>query len=269
MLCNQFDREQPATGPVGQPSPPLLSARGLQSSKGGRRLLDGVDLDLGRGELLTLVGPNGSGKTTLIKILCGVSRADAGIIRRQPGLRSGYVPQQFQVDDNLPLTVARFLKLQLKPASGQLAAVIAATGIEQLLRRPLQALSGGESRRVLLARALLRDPDLLFLDEPAAGLDINSQVEIYDLIQTIRTRWNCGILVVSHDLHLVMAASDQVICLNEGRISCRGSPASVREHPEYRALFGHQVAPGIGVYTHGDHGHGGQHHHHHQDGQGR
>lgn len=253
MLRSEADSEQYSMS-TAQHAEPLLVAQGLHANRGGRQLLNGVDLELLRGELLTLVGPNGSGKTTLVKILCGVTRADAGQIRKQPGLRSGYVPQQFLVDNNLPLTVQRFLKLQLGAVAGDLETVVDATGIQRLLQRPMQGLSGGESRRVLLARALLRNPDLLFLDEPAAGLDISSQVEIYDLIQTIRTRWNCGILVVSHDLHLVMAASDQVICLNDGRISCRGSPASVREHPEYQALFGHQVAPGIGVYTHADHG---------------
>lgn len=233
----------------------LLSAQALRLARNGRELLSGVDIELLRGELLTLVGPNGSGKTTLIKILCGAGRADSGTILRKPGLRSAYVPQQFQVDDNIPLTVARFLRLQLVPAGAQMETVIAATSIEALLGRPLQALSGGEARRVLLARALLRNPDLLFLDEPAAGLDVSSQVEIYELIRTIRSQWNCGVLIVSHDLHLVMAGSDQVICLNEGRISCRGNPASVREHPEYQALFGHQVAPGIAVYAHGGHVH--------------
>lgn len=254
MLFSESDNE-PRSSAALRKAGPLLVAKDLRASRGERQLLNGVDLELLRGELLTLVGPNGSGKTTLVKILCGVGRADAGTIHRQPGLRSGYVPQQFQVDNNLPMTVQRFLKLQLEPLARNLSAVVEATGLQRLLRRPMQGLSGGESRRVLLARALLRDPDLLFLDEPAAGLDISSQVEIYELIQNIRTRWNCGILVVSHDLHLVMAASDQVICLNDGRISCSGSPASVREHPEYRALFGHQVAPGIGVYTHSNHSH--------------
>lgn len=233
----------------------LLSARGLRMMRSGRALLNGIDLDLARGQLVTLVGPNGSGKSSLTKVLAGVLRPDAGSIRRQAGLRSGYVPQHFHVDDNLPLTVGRFLNLQLMPTAGRMDKVVAAAGIARLLNRPLQALSGGESRRVLLARALLRDPDLLFLDEPAAGLDVQGQVEIYDLIQSVRGQWGCGVLVVSHDLHLVMAASDQVICLNEGRISCRGGPASVREHPEYRALFGHQVAPGIGIYSHSGHGH--------------
>lgn len=233
----------------------LLSARGLRMMRSGRALLNGIDLDLARGQLVTLVGPNGSGKSSLTKVLAGVLRPDAGSIRRQPGLRSGYVPQNFHVDDNLPLTVGRFLKLQLVPTAGRMDKVVEAAGIARLLTRPLQALSGGESRRVLLARALLRDPDLLFLDEPAAGLDVQGQVEIYDLIQSVRGQWGCGVLVVSHDLHLVMAASDQVICLNEGRISCRGGPASVREHPEYRALFGHQVAPGIGIYSHSGHSH--------------
>ncbi len=250
MLLGQRDSE--ATTPSALP---LLSARGLRYSSERRQLLNGIDIDLGRGELLTLVGPNGAGKSTLVKILCGVLRPEAGTIERQPGLRSGYVPQRFQIDDNLPLTVRRFLRLQLSPTAGRLDEVVAATRIGHLLERPLQALSGGENRRVLLARALLRDPDLLFLDEPAAGLDVNGQAELYELIQTVRRQWGCGILVVSHDLHLVMAASDEVICLSDGRISCRGEPASVREHPEYRALFGHHVAPGIGVYTHGGHRH--------------
>lgn len=233
----------------------LLSAKNIHLARNGRELLRGVDIELIRGELLTLVGPNGSGKTTLIKILCGVTRADGGTIARKPGLRSAYVPQYLQVDDNIPMTVERFLRLQLAFVKTQMESVIEATGIVTLLGKPVQALSGGELRRVLLARSLLRNPDLLFLDEPAAGLDVNSQVDIYALIQSIRHRWNCAVLIVSHDLHLVMAATDQVICLDAGRISCRGTPASVREHPEYQALFGHQVAPGIAVYTHGGHQH--------------
>lgn len=260
MLTQRSDvRLQYSGVPTAESADVLLSAHGLRLNRNGRELLRGIDIELQRGQLLTLVGPNGSGKSTLVRILCGAGRADSGKILRKPGLRTAYVPQHFQVDENIPLTVLRFLRLQLMAqVDAQIESVVAATGIATLLERPLQALSGGEARRVLLARALLRNPDLLFLDEPAAGLDVNSQAEVYELIQTVRSRWNCGILIVSHDLHLVMASSDQVICLSEGRISCRGSPASVREHPEYLALFGHQVAPGIAVYAHDDHSHQGE-----------
>jgi len=240
--------------PQARAGTPLIEARGLIVRRGGRALLHEVDLELHAGELLTLVGPNGAGKSTLLKTVIGLIAKDAGSLKYRPGLRVAYVPQQFGVDANLPLSVRRFLRLQVAPLRGDLAAVAAETRIERLLDRPMQALSGGESRRVLLARALLQEPDVLALDEPAAGLDTAGQTEMYELIQQVRERRGCGVLVISHDLHLVMAATDQVLCLNEGKIFCRGAPQSLLEHPEYQTLFGHQAGPATGVYTHHQHG---------------
>ncbi len=233
---------------------PLIEAKGLCVRRAGRYVLRDIDLELRAGELLTLVGPNGAGKSTLLKAVIGLIGIDGGSLRRRPGLRLAYVPQLFRVEDNLPLTVRRFLRLQVGALADDLAAVAVETGIERLLDRPMQVLSGGESRRVLLARALLRRPDVLALDEPAAGLDSVGQNEIYELIQQVRETRGCGVLVVSHDLHLVMAATDQVLCLDEGKIFCRGAPRSLLAHPEYQRLFGHQAGPATGVYSHHQHG---------------
>lgn len=229
----------------------LVRAEALNVRRGTRHLLRDVSLVLRERELVTLVGPNGAGKSTLLKLLIGLIPAHGGACERRPGLRVGYVPQRFAVDDNLPLTVRRFLTLQLAGAGARFDETVAETAIEPLLDEPMQSLSGGESRRVLLARALLRGADLLALDEPAAGLDVQAQSEMYRLIERARDRYGCGVLVISHDLHLVMAASDEVLCLNQGRISCRGAPATVLEHPEYQAVFGHLIGPGTGIYAHG------------------
>ena len=244
-------------------SAPLIEARGLGLSRGGRRLLADVSLAVEPGQVLTLVGPNGAGKSTLLKALIGLSEPSAGELRRRDGLRVGYVPQYFQVDPNLPLTTERFLTLQLGRPTRPLAEVAESTRVAHLLARPLQVLSGGELRRVLLARALLREPHLLALDEPAAGLDLPGQTEIYELIQRLRQRYGCGALVVSHDLHLVMAATDQVLCLSEGHIACRGTPEKVMDHPEYRALFGAGFGPALGIFSH-HHGCADDHAHPHR-----
>lgn len=213
-------------------------------------MLRNVDLTLERERILTLVGPNGSGKTTLLRTLIGLEGHE-GALWRRPGLRVGYVPQSFAVDRSLPLPVQRFLQLA---ASGWRdrgwRQAVADTGTAHLLRQPLQGLSGGELRRVLLARALARRPQLLALDEPAAGLDHSSQTELYRLIQELRDRYGFGVLIISHDLHLVMAASDDVICLGHGRICCRGAPTSVQENPEYQALFGRELGPATAVFPH-------------------
>ena len=225
----------------------LLQGKGLLLRRGRRTLLRDVDVDLAAGEILTLVGPNGSGKTTLLRAMIGLDRCAGGELRRRPGLRVGYVPQQFAVDRNLPLSVGRFLRLAGRDGWQQAAEEV---GVGDLLAQPIQELSGGELRRVLLARALSRRPQLLALDEPAAGLDHLSQSELYDSIQRLRDDRGLAVLIVSHDLHLVMAASDGVICLGYGRICCRGAPTSVQEHPEYLALFGRELGPGTAVYPH-------------------
>ena len=178
------------------------------------------------------------------------------------GLSIGYVPQKIDFDPTLPLTVRRFLKLERRHLRAPQASTETNQNLEQALVRaldqagapglrdsPLQSISGGEMRRVLLARALLRDPDLLIMDEPGTGMDINGQAELYRLVQAIRDRRKCGILLVSHDLYMVMAATDRVFCLNR-HLCCSGRPEAVRRHPQFLALFGEQAAAELAVYHH-------------------
>jgi zinc transport system ATP-binding protein len=235
------------------PTGTLIEARGVTVRFGGHTAVDGVDLAVHAGEIVTLIGPNGAGKTTLVRAVLGLVAPESGTIERRAGLRVGYAPQRFHVDGTLPLTVRRFLTLA-RPASGRDAAgALAEVGLDGFTERPLVALSGGESRRVLLARALLKDPEFLVLDEPSAGVDVAGQAELYELLRRIRDRRRCGILLVSHDLHLVMAATDRVLCLNH-HICCAGQPETVTRHPEYLALFGTELRGALAVYTH-DHDH--------------
>ena len=226
----------------------LIDARGLTKRYGGQAALDAVDLTLRRGELTTLIGPNGAGKTTLVRLLLGLERPSAGTVRTAEGLRIGYVPQRIHVDDALPITVRRFLALGGAPREA-ITEALREVGAAHVMHKPLQTISGGEMRRALLARALLRDPDLLVLDEPTAGVDLNGQAELYALINAVRREKNCAVLLISHDLHVVMAATDHVLCLNH-HVCCSGSPDAVSEHPEYLALFGPKAAQTHAVYTH-------------------
>ncbi len=197
-----------------------------------------------------MIGPNGAGKTTLVRIMLGLQKPDSGLVRQAPGLRIGYMPQKLHIDPTLPLSVAGFLALA-DPDPDKGARALEKTGIPHLRRQSVYSLSGGETQRLLLARALLRRPGLLVLDEPVQGVDVNGQEALYQLITRIRDETGCGILMVSHDLHLVMAGTDEVLCLN-GHICCHGSPAAVSADPAYRELFGVRTAP----YTHHhDHDH--------------
>jgi zinc transport system ATP-binding protein len=237
-------------------APPLVEAAALTVCRGGRTVVDAVDLAVHAGEIVTLIGPNGSGKTTLVRAVLGVLAPDAGMVRRRPGLRLAYVPQQLEIDRSLPLTVGRFLTLGGRVHRPCLIEALGEVGGGELLGRPIQAISGGELRRVALARALLREPDLLVLDEPMSGVDVTGQADLYALIARIRHDRRCGVLLVSHDLHLVMSETDIVICLNR-HVCCRGRPESVARDPAYMALFGATAAAQFAVYAHGhDHVHG-------------
>ena len=229
---------------------PLLSLRGIEKHYDGQTVLDHVDIDLMPGRLLSLIGPSGCGKTTLVKIALGLLKPDGGEVTRAAGLRIGYMPQKLVIDPTLPLRVDRFLQLAEHDKTLCLEA-LTETGVAHLINRPLRALSGGETQRVLLARALLRKPNLLVLDEPVQGVDVTGQEALYQLIADIRTHLHCGILMVSHDLHLVMAATDEVVCLNR-HICCHGSPEQVSADPAFVELFGSRQA----LYTH-------HHDHHH------
>ena len=231
----------------------LLSARGLTLTRGGRQILDAVDIDIAPGEIVTLIGPNGAGKTTLVRVLLGLEPADAGEVRRRPGLVVGYAPQRFDRDPAIPMTVARFLTLSRPAPAYRLREVLEEVGATRVIDQQLAGLSGGELQRVVLARALIRDPDVLVLDEPVRGVDYVGEAELYGLIGRIRTQRGLGVLLVSHDLHIVMAQSDRVLCLNR-HVCCQGVPETVAQHPEYVRLFGAQTARAFAIYTH-DHDH--------------
>ena len=226
----------------------LIKAQGISIELGGRPVLKDINLELRRSRLLTLIGPNGAGKTTLVRIVLGLLAPDSGQLERAEGLRIGYMPQKLFIEPTLPLTVKRFLQLA-SPSINDLGPVMEEVRINHLLNQQVSKLSGGEMQRVLLARALSREPDLLVLDEPAQGVDVSGQVELYELINSIRDNHHCGVLMVSHDLHLVMASTDEVICLNH-HICCHGKPEHVSADPAYLALFGRKEAQTLAVYTH-------------------
>ncbi len=232
----------------------LLKAENIGLHINQRQILDNISLSICVGEILTLIGPNGSGKTTLVRVLLGLLKADQGELQKKSGLVVGYVPQKLHIDAVLPMTVKRFLQMGIKAELSEIETCAGQLGIHALLEQPLQSVSGGEFQRILLSRALLRKPDLLVLDEPAQGVDINGQQQLYQLISSIRDETGCGVIMVSHDLHLVMAATDQVLCLNT-HICCTGHPEAVSKHPEYLKLFGSSL-DGMAVYTHQhDHSH--------------
>jgi len=232
----------------------LIKAQNINLKINQRQILDNINLSIKPGEILTLIGPNGSGKTSLVRVLLGLIQADEGEVQTQPKLVIGYVPQKLHIDTTLPMSVKRFLQMGIKTHGDEIARMASTLGVIDLLDQPVHGVSGGEFQRVLLARALLRKPGLLVLDEPAQGVDINGQQQLYQLISTIRDEFSCGVLMVSHDLHLVMEATDQVLCLNT-HICCTGHPEAVSKHPEYLKLFGASLE-GIAVYTHQhDHSH--------------
>ena len=233
----------------------LISARRLGLARGGRAILADIDIDIGPREIVTVIGPNGAGKTTLVRALLGLEPLDAGEIRRRPGLVIGYAPQRFDIDRAIPLTVDRFVTMGRRAEPGELGKVLGDVGAGALGNRQFSELSGGELQRVILARALIRSPDLLVLDEPVRGVDYVGEAELYTLIGRLRTERGFGVLLVSHDLHVVMAQSDRVICLNR-HVCCSGVPQSVAQHPEYARLFGAQAARAFGLYHHHhDHSH--------------
>ena len=239
----------------------LIHVEGLSVSYGARMALSDVSLRIEPNEIVTIVGPNGSGKTSLLRAIIGAVKPLAGNIVHASNLKIGYVPQKLHIDETLPITVSRFLRLP-----GGLADVdyaLKQAGVPELEKEQLSQLSGGQFQRVLLARALIGKPDLLLLDEATQGLDQRGSASFYQQIETVRKATGCAILMISHELHVVMSASDRVICLN-GHVCCEGAPAAVASAPEYRALFGTGTGGALALYRHEhDHDHGD--HCHNQD----
>ena len=237
----------------------LISAKNLSVERDGQTVLRGINLAIEAGEIVTVVGPNGSGKTTLLRALIGALPLATGQVDQMPGLRLGYVPQKLAVDVTLPITVSRFLNLPKRRSVKAIAEAMDTAGVPGLEKRQLLDLSGGQFQRVLLARAVLESPHILVLDEPTQGLDQSGAAAFYTQIEALRKELGCAVLMVSHDLHVVMSASDRVICLN-GHICCEGAPDLVASAPEYRALFGTGTKGALALYRHTH-----DHHHHHHD----
>ncbi|WWP01377.1 MAG: zinc ABC transporter ATP-binding protein ZnuC [Candidatus Dasytiphilus stammeri] len=227
----------------------LLKMIKISVKLGTRQILSDISFHLQSGQILTLIGPNGAGKTTLIRVLLGIIKPSSGNIIISPLLRIGYVPQKIYREITLPLTVKRFMQLKLGAEPTEIIPALKYVQADKLINYPIQTLSGGEIQRVLLARALLNKPQLLVLDEPTRGVDINGQIALYDLINKFRWDFNCGIMMVSHDLNLVMAQTDEVLCLNQ-HICCSGTPHDVSIHPEFRAMFGNKAAEKLALYHH-------------------
>ena len=214
-----------------------------------RWLVRHVSFAVHRGEIVTLIGPNGGGKTTTVRLALGILPLAEGRIERAPGLKVGYVPQKLGLDPTLPMTVARFMRLTAPAGPAEILSALAETGVAGRLNSPVQGLSGGELQRVLIARAILRKPDLLVLDEPVQGVDFAGEAALYELIENIRARLNCGVLLVSHDLHFVMNGTGHVVCINT-HVCCEGAPREVARTPEYAGMFGPGALKRLAAYTH-------------------
>lgn len=243
-----------ATRPEVEPAVPsaaplLIELRAVTVRREERAILEAVDLVLREGELVTVIGPNGAGKTTLVKVALGLVAPSSGTVRRRAGLRIGYAPQALAIDRAMPLDVLGFLDLGGRRPRDELEAVLDEVGVAGLERRQMRALSGGELRRVLLARALLRRPELLVLDEPLSGVDLAGQLHLYELIGAVRRRRGCAVLLVSHDLHLVMADTDRVVCLDR-HVCCSGPPEAVARDAAFRHLLGDRLARVLALYQH-------------------
>lgn len=236
---------------------PLLQVSNVDLIIGKQLLLQQINLSISKGEILTVIGPNGAGKTTLLRVALGLLKPSMGTVQKASGVKIGYMPQRLHIDPTFPLTVKRLLSLACKGDTSTILPLLEEVGAAHVYDAAMQTLSGGELQRVLLARALVREPDLLVLDEPVQGVDVHGQVELYQLISRIRDQRGCAVLMVSHDLHLVMAATDQVLCLNQ-HICCSGTPESVSNHPAFAELFGPGAVQHMAVYVHDQ-----NHHHHH------
>ena len=227
----------------------LIQSQNISVHIGGKELLSGVSLNISKAEIVTVIGPNGAGKTTLLRLLLGLIPVSYGSIYRKPKLRIGYLPQKVVFNPVLPISVSRIMNLTGNYSKSQIETSLEETGVLALRDKPVSQLSGGEYQRVMLARALLRNPELLVLDEPVQGVDYMGESELYNLIGDLRKSHGCGVLMVSHNLHVVMASTDRVLCLNQ-HICCEGQPEDVTQHPEYLRLFGLDSGSALAIYSH-------------------
>ena len=217
-------------------------------------LVKEISFEISQGQIVTLIGPNGSGKTTTAKMILNIMNADEGQITRNTD-KMAYVPQKINIDWTMPLRVIDFMKITNNLNDNQVVESLTTTGVDKLLYNQIHNLSGGEFQRVLIARAIAKKPDLLVLDEPVQGVDYNGEIALYNLIKKISVHLNCGILLISHDMHFVMSTTDHVVCLN-GHICCSGTPSSVVKNPEYIKLFGEHNSETLSYYQHHhDHSH--------------
>ncbi len=230
-------------------NPVLASLKSVGVIRNGRWLIQGISLSIRKGEIISLIGPNGSGKTTVARVLSGSIAPDSGSVSRADGIRIGYVPQRLVIDSTLPMTVRRLMNMNEKFDTAEIEQVLDEMKVLKSADQPVQELSGGEFQRVIFARALLRKPDLLLLDEPSQGLDFRGEIKLYNQIVDIRDRLNCGILLVCHNLHMVMAKTDSVICINS-HICCAGTPVNVVNDEAFEDLFGPEAARSHALYRH-------------------
>lgn len=238
----------------------LISLHHISIELNHHRILSDISFTLNSGEIFTLLGPNGAGKSTLVRVVLGLLKPSKGLIKWAKNLTIGYVPQKITLNPTLPMTVERFLCLSRTASQETIMAMLQLVQAEALLTKSMQQLSGGELQRVLLAQALLKRPQLLVLDEPAQGVDVKGQIALYELIEQTKTQFGCGVLIISHDLHLVMAKTDQVICLNH-HICCQGTPEKIKNDPEFLSLFGQLGENQLALYRH--------HHNHEHDLKGK
>ena len=232
----------------------LVKLKNAGIYKSSKWLVRGVSFEINKGQIVTLIGPNGSGKTTTAKMILNILNTDEGIVTSNTN-KMAYVPQKINIDWTMPLRVIDFMKITNNLNNTQVTDSLTMTGVDKLLYSQIHSLSGGEFQRVLIARAIAKKPELLVLDEPVQGVDFNGEIKLYKLIKKISVNLNCGILLISHDMHFVMSTTDHVICLN-GHICCSGNPSTVVKNPEYIKLFGKHNSETLSYYKHQhDHSH--------------
>jgi len=235
-----------------EPKPSLKIAylKSISLSLNNQQILKNINLELKKGEITTLIGPNGGGKTSIARILIGILKASSGEVFISKNAKIGYMPQKLEIEKTIPLRVIDFLNLSsTAEAMARLEGMAKKLCIENILEKSIHKISGGELQKALLVKTLINNPDILVLDEPTQYMDIAAQAEFYQVIEEIREQKNCAILIISHDLHIVMQKTNQVVCINR-HICCEGSPESINNHPEYLSLFGKDKIDNITIYSH-------------------